>query len=83
MWSFLAKISWLNHQASCVLPVTVMCNRSIKSDLRFLYLSTLAESEKLFLIWLAQACGIQSLLLKRKKKKKQVEENVIGDMVLG
>ena len=42
--SFFAKIFWLNHHASCALPVTVMCNKSIKSDLRFLYLSTLAET---------------------------------------
>lgn len=41
-WLFFAKIFWPNHQTSCALPVTVLCKKSIKPDLRFLYLSTLA-----------------------------------------
>lgn len=75
---FFVKISWLNHQTSCVLPVTILCNKSIKSNLRFLYLSTLARSQKLSLVWLANACGIQSVLLKKKKKKKLENLTVIG-----
>lgn len=77
-WSFHAEIFWLSHQADHAFRVTFMCNQSIKSELRFLYLSTLAEFQKL----LSQLNSVESNVLAQEKEIKGEKKKVRGKMLL-